>query len=147
MSQELTTTEGIAQFLVPYYRDGGKQAKYLSYLVAGFSVMEACKMAKCHLGSVKRWRRLDPNFSPLEDKALGELRDSLSKHMLDIEFTRNFRLVLAKDFEILFKDATGGQLTENERQYLMLIRKFYTPQQFAMIKQMVSASDGDLEIR
>lgn len=144
MSEEVTKTEGIAQSLIPYYRDGGKQASFLSYMVAGFSVMEACKLAKVHYGSVKRWRRLDPNFVKVEEQCTTELRKRLSDELLDIEFTRNFRLVLAKDFEILFKDACGTVLTEKEQQYLLTIRKFYTPQQFAMIKQLVGA-DGKEE--
>lgn len=139
---DVTTTEGMAQSLVPYYMDGGKKARYLSYLVACFSVMEAVKLAKIHFKSVLRWRESDPKFKELEDKAVGELREQLSNQLIDIEFTRNFRLVLAKDFEILFKDATGTTLTDKEQQYLLVIRKFYTPQQFAMIKQLVIGDGG-----
>jgi len=141
MSNEPTTTEDMALSLVPFYMDGGKQARYLSYLVASFSITESCKLAKVHLGSVKRWRREDPKFKVLEDKAVGELREQLSKNIIDMEFTRNFRLILAKDFAILFKDAQDVVLTEKEQQYLLLIRKFYTPQQFAMVKQIVGG-DG-----
>lgn len=142
---DITPTEGIAQTLVPYYTDGGKKARYLSYIVAAFSVMEACKLAKVHHKSVLRWREDDPIFVALENKASTELRKQLSDQIIDIEFTRNFRLVLAKDFEILFKDATDTPLSQVEQQYLLTIRKFYTPQQFAMIKQLVSAKDGEGE--
>ena len=140
----MTTTEGIAQSLIPFYTDGGKQARYLSYLVAGFSVMEAVKLAKIHHVSVIRWRE-SPQFADIETKATGELREQLSNQLIDIEFTRNFRLVLAKDFQILFKDATGVTLTDKEQQYLMLIRKYYTPQQFAMIKQIVGGDGKSTE--
>jgi hypothetical protein len=142
MTEEITTTEGIAQSLIPYYTDGGKKARYLSYLVAGFSVMESVQLSKIHLKSVKRWREEDPNFKVIEDKTTSELREQLSNQLIDIEFTRNFRLVLAKDFQVLFKDAVGQLLTEKEQQYIMLIRKFYTPQQLAMIKQLVGG-DGE----
>ena len=141
MSEELTTTEGIAQSLIPYYTDGGKKAKYLSYIVAGFSVTEAVALAKIHLKTVTRWRE-DPKFVEIEDRSTSELRKQLSDEIIDIEFTRNFRLVLAKDFEILYKDATDEILTEKEQQYLLTIRKFYTPQQFAMVKQLVSGNGG-----
>jgi len=137
---DITPTEGIAQSLISYYADGGKKARYLSYLVAGFSVMEAVSLAKVHHKSVLRWREADPSFTELEQKALGELRKELSDQLIDIEFTRNFRLVLAKDFQILFKDAGGAELSDKEQQYLLLIRKFYTPQQLAIIKQLVSGS-------
>ncbi|KKK54908.1 hypothetical protein LCGC14_3079890 [marine sediment metagenome] len=145
MTDELTTTENIAQSIIPFYMDGGKKAHYLSYLVSGFSVMEACKMAKVWHKSVMRWRKDDPNFIELEGMAVGELREQLSNKLIDIEFTRNFHLVLAKDFEILFKDATGETLTEKEQQYLITIRKFYTPQQLVMIKQLVGGDGGKTE--
>jgi len=136
----ITPTEGAAQSLINYYADGGKKARYLSYLVASFSVMEAVKLAKVHLKSVKRWRE-EPAFMELEQKALGELREQLSNQLINIEFTRNFRLVLAKDFQILFKDAQDKVLTEKEQQYLLVIRKFYTPQQLIMIRQIISGKD------
>lgn len=138
----VTPTESIAQSLVPYYTEGGKKANYLSYLVASFSVMESCKLGKVHLKTVLRWRREDFKFASIEEQCSTELRKRLADELIDIEFTRNFRLVLAKDFGILFKDAQGIALNEREQQYLLLIRKFYTPQQFAMIKQIIGGSDG-----
>lgn len=141
----LTPTEGMAQSLLPFYifstQEYNKKARYLSYLVAHFSVMEACKLAKVHLKTVMRWRREDPSFYLVEKQCGTELAKKLSDELIDIEFTRNFRLIMAKDFQILFKDAAGAGLTEKEQQYLMVIRKFYTPQQLATIKQLVSG-DG-----
>jgi len=137
----VTTTEGIAQSLINYYADGGKKARYLSYLVAGFSITESVTLAKVHLKSIKRWREEDSNFIELEQKALGELREQLSNQLIDIEFTRNFRLILAKDFQVLFKDAQEKPLTDKEQQYLLTIRKFYTPEQLARIRQLVSGKD------
>jgi len=141
----ITPTEGAAQSLINYYADGGKRARYLSYLVAGFSVMESIALAKVHLATIKRWRAEDNGFNELETKALGELREQLSNQLIDIEFTRNFRLVLAKDFQILFKDAQEKPLTEKEQQYLLTIRKFYTPEQLTRIRQLVSGKDDSGE--
>lgn len=142
---DITPTEGMAQSLLPFYifssQESNKKAKFLSYLVAAFSIMESVKLAHVHLKTVQRWEKEDPNFRTLMEQCSTELSRKLSDQMLDIEFTRNFRLVLAKDFQILFKDAAGELLTEKEQQYLMLIRKYYTPQQFAMIKQIVGG-DG-----
>jgi len=135
------TTENIAKSLVPYYTEGGKKASYLSYMVAGFSVMESCKLGKVHLKTVFRWRREDLDFAKIEEQCSTELRKRLADELIDIEFTRNFRLVLAKDFNILFKDAQNLALTDREQQYLLVIRKFYTPQQFAMIKQIIGGGD------
>ncbi|KKN53774.1 hypothetical protein LCGC14_0598670 [marine sediment metagenome] len=141
----ITPTEGIAQSLINYYADGGKKARYLSYLVAGFSTMESVTLAKVHLKSVKRWREEGDGFCELEKKALGDLRRELSNQLIDIEFTRNFRLVLAKDFQILFKDAQEKTLTEKEQEYLLVIRKFYTPEQLTRIRQLVSGKDNSGE--
>ena len=140
--QDKTETENIAKSLVPYYTEGGKKANYLSYLVAGFSIMESTKLAKVHLKTIFRWRKEYPEFAIIEEQCSTEIRKRLADELIDIEFTRNFRLILAKDFTILFKDAQGMALSEREQQYLFLIRKFYTPQQFAMIKQIIGGSDG-----
>ena len=139
---DVTPTEGIAQSLINYYADGGRRARYLSYLVAGFSVMESCKLAKIHHTSVLNWRKADPQFVEMEQKALGELREQLSNQLIGIEFIRNFRLVLAKDFQILFKDAEGTSLTDKEQQYLLLIRKYYTPEQLVRIRQLAGGQDS-----
>ena len=140
-------TEGIAQSLVPFYvksyHESNKKAKYLSYLVAHFSTLEACKLAGVHHTTVMRWRENDPQFLALEKKCATERALRMSQEMLDIEFTRNFKLILERDFTILLKDAEGQVLSEKEHQYLMLIRKFYTPQQLAIIKQLASGVEGD----
>jgi len=141
---EITPTEGMASSLTPY-ADGTKKSSYLSYLIAGFSLREACKLAKVHERTIRNWREADPEFAQTEESCRTELRKRLADELIDFEFTRNFRLVLAKDFQVLFKDATGGYLTESEEKYLAMIRKFYTPQQFAMVKQLVGGSDGEKE--
>ena len=137
----VTTTEGIAQSLLPYYMDGGKKARYLSYMIASFSVREALKLTGVTHKTLTIWRNTDPKFVELEEST-PELKRQLADQLIDIEFTRNFRLILDKDFQILYKDATSETLTEKEQQYLLVIRKFYTPQQLMMIKQLVSG-DGD----
>jgi hypothetical protein len=145
IKQEPTQTESIAKTLIPYYTEGSKKAKYLSYIIAGFSKMEAVKLSKIHLKTVHRWEEDDPVFVALQQKAHTELRDELANKIVDFEFTRNFRLVLAKDFQVLFKDAVGESLTDSEQNYLQLIRKFYTPQQFAMVKQLASGDNKGQE--
>lgn len=149
MTTDITPTEGAAQSLLPFYifntQQSNKKVKYLSYLVAHFSILEACKLAKVHLKTVFRWRREDSNFEDLESQCATELSRKLSDQMLDIEFTRNFRLVLAKDFQILFKDAQDKALTEKEQQYLLVIRKFYNPEQLARVRQLVDGKDDSGE--
>src|SRR4030042_7022176 len=100
VNTEVTSTEGIAQSLVPHYLEGYKKAAFLGYLVAGFSRGEAAKLVGIHRVTVARWE-LDPLFTAFLDQ-LAEKREQLSNQLLDIEYTRNFKLVLAKDFKVLF---------------------------------------------
>ena len=137
-SNDSTPTENVAQSLIPYFTQGGNKSRYLGYLVAGFSRPEAVKLTGVHPTTVKVWEDEDPKFVEVQEQCLTTLRHRLSDELLDIEFTRNFKLVLNKDFSILFKDSTGEVLTEKEQQYLMLIRKFYTPQQLMMVRQLFS---------
>lgn len=143
MTESITTTEGMAQSIIPYFSDG-KKGLYLSYIVANFSIREAAKLAKISERAIRYWREQDPEFAKVEHEGLTALRKQLAIEFTDMEFSRNFRLVLAKDFNILWKDATAT-LSEEEEKYLREIRKYYTPQQLAMIKQLVGGGDGAKE--
>lgn len=130
--------KSIVESIIPLYTDDTKKARYLSYRVANFSVLESCKLAGVHIKSVRRWREDDPSFYAIDVTNMENVRKELSAQFLDIEFTRNFRLVLAKDFEVLQKSMTeGAVLTEFEEGYLGKIRAHYTPQSLAMIKQLL----------
>jgi len=133
-------TEGMIQSLLPLYMDGDKKAAYLGYLVAGFSRVEAKRLTGIHDKTLTRWTQNDPDFVEFVSK-IPDVRKDLSNQLLDIEFTRNFKLVLTKDFKVLYKDATGKPLNEREQQYLAIIRKFYTPQHLALLRQLL-AGDG-----
>lgn len=135
------STEQIAHSIVPYFPDDNKKSKYLSYRVSGFSVMEAAQLAGCHLKSVRRWRLADEQFSKIDLEGVNELRKQLSSEYLDLEFTRNFRLVLQKDFEVLYKSVRNIDLNEQEHSYLLKLRSHYTPQHLAMIKQILSGGN------
>jgi len=142
-STESTPTEGIAAALLPYYTEGDKKSDYLKYIIAGFSKTEAVKLTGIHLKTVHRWEE-DPVFMALLEKSRTELRDELANKLVDIEFTRNFMLTLQKDFKVMFKDAImPDELTESEVKYLAVIRKFYTPQQYAMVKQLAGGGSGN----
>ena len=74
---------------------------------------------------------------------MSDLRKKLSTEYIDMEFTRNFHLVLQKDFRVLFKDATDETLNDDEKGYLLKIRQHYTPQSLAMVKQLLGG--GNIE--
>jgi len=133
----ITPGEGMVQSLIPLYLEGDKKAAFLGYIVAGFSRAEAQRLAGIHRKTLARWTLNDPTFVDFLAK-LPEVRKSLSDQLLDIEFTRNFRLIMAKDFRILYKDAVGKALTLDENEYLKVIRKFYTPQHLISMRQLLS---------
>jgi len=140
----ITPTEGLVQAFLPWAIEGDNKAAYLGYLIAGFSKAESAKLAGIHYKTPLRWS--DPN-SPWYDKAfttfiskIPEVRKDLSNQMLDLEYTRNFKLVLSKDFRVLLKDATKQPMTEQEVAYLNIIRKFYTPQHLGLLRQLLAGN-------
>jgi len=140
----LSPTEGMVQSLVSHYIEGDLKATYLGYLVAGFSRIESKRLTGIHDKTLTRWTQGDPAFVEFVSK-IPDVREKLSNQLLDIEYTRNFKLVLSKDFKVLYKDAMGKPLTEPEQQYLQAIRKFYTPQHLLMLRQLLSGKDGSGE--
>jgi len=133
----LTETESIAQSFIPTFSDDNKRATYLSYLIANFAHREACQLTPVSEKQVRRWKDADPNFAQICTTGLQELRKQFANQFIDMQFTRNFHLVLQKDFKVLYKDALGNELTENETRYLEKIRQHYTPQSLAMVKQLL----------
>ena len=142
----MSDTENMAESLLPMLEhDGmdGKRADYLSKRICNFSVRESCQLANVSEKSVRRWREADENFRHLDTDGMTDLRKKLANEYIGMEFTRNFHLVLQKDFKILYKDATNVVLTEGETEYLMKIRQHYTPQALAMVKQILGGGDLD----
>lgn len=143
----MSETEEMASSLLPMIDHDAvvesKRADYLAKRVCNFSVREACKLANVTEKSVRRWREADPNFLRLDTEGMTDLRKQLSIQYIDMEFTRNFHLVLQKDFKILYKDAVGETLTEGETEYLLKIRQHYTPQSLAMVRQLLGGGTVD----
>ena len=137
--------EEIASSMLPMLVDDGfgatpesKRADYLSKRVSNFSVREACQLANVSEKSVRRWRESDPTFNHLDTDGITELRKKFATELLDMQFTRNFHLILQKDFKVLYKDAIEPEhMTQGDTEYLNKIRQHYTPQSLAMIKQIL----------
>jgi len=116
----------------------------LSFRVCGFGVKESAELAKISLTSVRNWRKDDPEFESLDLTGTSELKKKLGAEFLSIEFTRNFHLAMQKDLDVLSKSIKNPDgMTDGENKYLNNIRKFYTPQQFAIIQQLVGETKGD----
>jgi len=140
-----------ASALIPYRRDD-LRCKYLGYLACGFSDEEALYV----LGLNRNWlesARQDGKFTDLEER-IPEFRKELSQEYTELDFYRNFRMVLEKDHRILRKsldmelvedDETGelvpAEMTSFDQQYLLRLRSAYTPQQLQLLEAVVSGKD------
>ena len=141
-----------ATTLIPYRRDD-LRCKYLGYLACGFSDEEALYV----LGLTRSWlesARLDDKFTNLEER-MPEIRKELSQEYTELDFYRNFRMVLEKDHRILRKSLemelekdpeTGemvvAEMTSFDQQYLLRLRSAYTPQQLQLLEAVTSSGDG-----
>jgi len=145
-ASQATETEQTAEALLPLLSGDGfnaKRAEYLGKRVCNFTVREACKLAGIHEKTVHRWREADSQFEYLDTEGMTNLRKQLGMEFLNMQFTRNMSLFLEKDFKVLYKDATGAPMTDDDKIYLSKVRQHYTPQSLAMIKQLVGG--GSIE--
>ena len=159
-SQTVEAVKSITPFL------GGdataeSKASYLSYRYTGFSIREACELANIHQTTVMRWRDkdrndgkyFDPLFVELEEACSGENRDRIRKEVVQLLFTRNFHLMLRKDYEVLRvalgleRDPDTGEvleLSKAEQTYLNRARGQYTPSQVEVIEKLIAGNEGGL---
>jgi hypothetical protein len=107
----------------------------MGYLACGFDAEEALYM----LGLTVEWlglQRQDDSFNTVELK-VPEIRKELSKEYIELDFFRNFRLVLEKDYRILDRAIRDEVLTKQQHEYLLKLRTAYTPQQLQILEQVV----------
>lgn len=133
---------------VPYVAGDDRKSKYLSYRASGFSIKESTKLVDIELRTLYRWRQ-DPNFLTLETDQLAELRKSLGSQFTLMEFLRNTRLVLAKDFDIIMRamgrvviddDDTDRMdiLSDREFSYFKDAVKRYGPDQLMKLQAAIT---------
>lgn len=113
---------------LPLLSGSANKVRYLSYRAMGFTIRESAGLTDVTESTVRQWRRNDPEFRDVELKYIRDLQRNLSGDLLRIEFMRNMRLAMNRDFQVLFKASSSLEvLTEREMDYLKLIRKHYTP--------------------
>ena len=130
----------IASTLIPWDRDD-ERALYFGYRASGMSVREALHLIQ----RSKPWlslQRHDPKFVDLESR-IPEFRRELSKEYIEIEFFRNFRLVLEKDHQVLQKSLDKNEgLSKFEHEYLLKLRTQYSPAQIQVLEALVSGGQS-----
>ena len=148
--------ESIPRSLVPWNRDDDR-SRYLGLRSSGFTIREALGLIGKAKSTLSAWRK-DSVFLNLENK-LPELRKELALEYAGLEFLRNYRLVLEKDYRII-QDSLQKHYTTNkdgekievgmnaqDHKYLLQMRSHYTPQQLQAIEQLFgSGKTGEKEV-
>ena len=130
----------IATTLIPWRKDDYR-ARYMGYLACGFNPEESLYMLGLTIGWLEE-QRLDDSFNAIELK-VPEIRKELSKEYIELDFFRNFRLVLEKDYRVLDKAIHQDVISKQDHEYLLKLRSAYTPQQLQILEQvMKGAGDG-----
>jgi hypothetical protein len=143
----------IASTVIPWPYDDNK-GLYLGYRACGFSVREALRAIGIGKPAISNWRAEDPRFVELEND-LPNIRKQLAKDYVELEFLRNFRLVLEKDKRIIEKalgyimvrnEETGrmepAELEKYDQEYLLKMRGQYTVDQMKALEAIVGQSSS-----
>ena len=150
-----TSEESIPRSIVPYSRDDDR-SRYLGLRASGFTIREALGLIGKAKSTLSMWRR-NPEFVKLEDD-IPNMRKTLAMEYAGLEFLRNYRLVLEKDFRVIkgsltrptTHDSSGKPFTVSQDsqdfQYLLRLRAHYTPQQLQAIEQLFGRKDGEKEL-
>jgi len=143
--QALKETESLVLSLLPFNQDN-KKARFIGYRASGFSIREACQLVGIHEKTLRRWRDSESPFYDSHfveaESSLPELRKTLGTEYAHLEFLRNYRLVLEKDFSILSKSIRQpNDLTQQENQYLLKARSHYSPQYLQILQGMIGGKE------
>lgn len=145
-----TPEESIPRSLVPWSRDDDR-SRYLGLRSSGFTIREALGLIGKAKSTLSAWRH-DLVFVDLENR-IPELRQELALEYAGLEFLRNYRLILEKDFRVikgslvrktkLDDDGKPIPIPQDSQdfQYLLKLRAHYTPQQLQAI-EVLFGKDG-----
>ena len=133
--------EEIAKSIVPYNRDDAR-CRYLGLRASGFGIREALRLIGKAQSTLSLWRH-QQLFVDLENR-IPELRKELALEYANLEFLRNYRLILEKDYRVIKeslekrKDKEGNILPmlNQDHQYLLKMRSHYNPQQLQIMEAL-----------
>ena len=147
--------EAIPMSLVPWPRDDDR-ARYLGLRSSGFGIRETLSLIAKAKSTLSMWR-LNPEFVKLEAQ-IPEMRKTLALEYVGLEFLRNFRLILEKDYRVL-KGSLSREVKHDDKgkpymqaqdsqdhQYLLKMRAHYTPQQLQAIEELFGKGKGADEV-
>lgn len=141
-------TEKLVQSIIPYLvydnNTSEDKARYLGYRASGFTSREAMSLVGRNMRTLTNWRNGDAEFCRIEREELPTLRSHVGREIITLEFIRNYRMILLKDFNIIRKSLKMPEkMSQGELQYLFKARQHYTPQQLAILQQLFSEDGRD----
>ena len=123
---------------IPLQSGSQKKALYLSYRATGFPVKQACDLAEMSLEDLHRWRKQDEQFRIFETDKLYELQQTVGADVVRLEFLRNFRMIMKKDFLVIRKALFDeDNMSDDEFKYFMAVRKHYTPNDMLALEKAI----------
>lgn len=140
-----TAEVSVPRSVIPWHRDDDR-SRYLGLRSSGFTIREALGLIGKAKSTLSAWRH-DPVFVDLEEK-LPELRRELALEYASLEFLRNYRLILEKDYRVIKESLTkrtvyddkgrphAAPMNSQDFQYLLKLRSHYTPQQLQVIEAL-----------
>lgn len=136
------SAEGLVQSLLPFSTTDDKKSRYLGYRASGFSIREALQLIEIHEKTLHRWRESDALFAENEQR-LPELRKTLGVEYVHMEFLRNYRYILEKDYRVIKKSIEAEDtMTQADLTYLNKIRAQYTPAQLEVLQGLIGGKRG-----
>jgi hypothetical protein len=137
-------SEAIVRSLFENNNQSINKSNFLGFRASGFKESESLKLTGIHRKTLWRWRDDDPEFVRREN-SLPELRKDLGVKFAHMEFLRNFRLLLEKDYQVIKKSMSNISdpstfMSKFDQDYLLKIRTQYTPQQFEIISALIGAA-------
>lgn len=123
--------------------DDDRKAAFLSYRATGFSLSESYKLAGISLVILEKWQQTDPMFVSEYSKLLEGTPRLRALRYIELEFIRNFRLMLVKDAQIITKALDpDSELTKQEADYLKTARQHYTPSSLQSLRGLLNGQSG-----
>ena len=128
--------------------DDERKGLYLSYRACYISEAEAKRWSGVNQQTLDQWRLEDPLFAEAEGPRLSEFQEVACRVAILVEYTRNYRMALARDLEVWRKSLEApDELTPHEHQYLNKVRSTLTPEGLDRLSRMASgkaSADDDL---
>lgn len=110
-----------------------KISTYLSFRACYFSINDSLRMAMASKKDLENWY-LNNDFHELDTVLIKDFQKLYHRQALTIQYTRNYRMVIQKDYEIVAKSLDPEcEMTKFEESYLTKMRGTYSPDQLVRL--------------